>query len=130
MMTEGAPVLARGLRRLARSTAAVRQLSRAQDQQERRRLFVDEEMVRNLDHVLSQLKTRKLSLVEEPCGRVQAQGENLEFHFSAALLGAFDGNDSAAQGFEKPAGVRALGGVILHKENMNASASRSLFFST
>jgi hypothetical protein len=81
-----APVLALGIRRLARS-AAVRDISVAQDQQERRCLFVDEEMFRNFDNVLAQLEISKLSLIEEPRGRVQAQGKNLELHRPSRTAG-------------------------------------------
>jgi len=81
-----APVLARGFRRLARA-AAIRKLSVAQYQQERRRFFVNEKMFRNIDHVLAQLETRQISLIEDPRCRVQAQGENLDLHFPSRAFG-------------------------------------------
>lgn len=82
-----APILARALRHLARSAAVVWNISISLDQQKCRQFFVDKEMFRDLNHIFARLKTRELSVVKEPGGRIQTQGENLEFHFSAAVSG-------------------------------------------
>ena len=82
-----APILACGLRRRTRSAAVVRKFSVAQDQQERRRLFVNKKMFRNVDHVLAQLEIGQLAFIEKSRGRVQTQGENLELHCASRAFG-------------------------------------------